>query len=141
MLDDSQPTSPGTPGSRRESPLLDEPPIDLVHLARQCQGVDGLEEELLGLFRRLAGGQAAQLSDPHMELGLKADAAHKLRGSALAIGAGRVARAAEAIEALAREAGGNAPSGERTAAAARAVAALQAAVVEAIAEIERLHGW
>jgi len=36
-----------------------------------------------------------------MRLELKANIAHKLRGSALAVGAGRVARAAEAIEAMA----------------------------------------
>jgi Hpt domain len=140
MLDDSQPPIPAAPASRRESPALDEPPIDLVHLARQCQGVEGLEEELLGLFRRLAGAEAARLSDPSMGLLLKANAAHKLRGSALAVGARRVARAAGTIEAFARESGGEPLTREQTAEAARAIAALEAAVAEAIAEIERLRG-
>ncbi len=88
--------SPDEALSRPGSPTFDEPPIDLVHLSRQCQGDQSLGEELLGLFRRLAGAEAARLSDP--KFALKAEVAHKLRGSALAIGAGRVARAAEAVE-------------------------------------------
>ena len=139
MVNDSLRTRPTKPLSRRESPMLDEPPIDLVHLARQCQGVEGLEEELLDLFRRLAGAEAARLSDPSMELEQKANAAHKLRGSALAVGAGRVARAAQEVEALPRAPSGAAPSAEQTAAAWRAIEALQTTVAEAIAEIERLR--
>ena len=95
-----------------------------------------MEEELLGLFRRLAAALIAQLSDPHMHLQLKADIAHKLRGSALAIGAARVARASEAIEEMARAARRGDNPGEEG--PPLAVSALQEAVSEAIAQIERL---
>ena len=123
--------SPAVTGSRQESPALGDPdsPIDFVHLARQCQGDPGLEEELLGLFTPLARSLAGQMSDPQVRLELKAMIAHKLRGSALAIGAGRVAGAAAAIEEMARSAGGDIPDEAQT----RAIAALQAAVAEAIA--------
>ena len=140
MLDDSRPTNPEKSApSVHESPVLDESPIDLVHLARQCQGAEGLEEELLGLFRRVAVAEAARLSDPSMGLGLKAEAAHRLRGSALAVGAGRVARAAGAIEALARAPGCDSASSERTGEVSGAIGVLQTAVAEAVAEIERLR--
>jgi HPt (histidine-containing phosphotransfer) domain-containing protein len=131
----------GAGSLRQEIPALSDhdPPIDLVHLARQSQGDPGLEQELLGLFAPLARSLALQLSDPQMRLELKANIAHKLRGSALAIGARRVAHAAEAIEATARSAGGEGPGEAETRAAALAIAGLQAAVAEAIAQIERLR--
>ncbi len=124
-----------------ESPVVGDhdPPIDLVHLARQCQGDRGLQAELLGLFRQVAGAEAEQLSDPGMGVKQKRDVAHKLRGSALTIGARRVARAAEAIEALAGSSEGEPRSGGTTAASV-AIRTLQAAVAEAIGEIERLRG-
>ncbi len=139
MLNNTGPESPEVTVPRRESPALGDRdrPIDLVHLARQCQGDPVLAEELLGLFKLHAASQAAQLSDPQIRLELKADVAHKLRGSALAIGAGQVARAAEAVEAMARSAGRGAASNEEQTRAA--VAALQANVAEAIAQIERLR--
>ncbi len=139
MLENAGAAGPVNTASRRESPVLgdQDAPIDLVHLARQCQGDPGLEEELLGLFGELARSLAAQMSDPQMRLELKANVAHKLRGSALAVGAGRVARAAEAIEAMARSAGGcDGPDEEQTRAA---IAALQATVAAAIAQIDRLR--
>ena len=142
MLENTWAASPAATGSRQESPALGDPdsPVDLVHLARQCQSDPGLEEELLGLFTPLARSLAAQISDPQMRLEPKANIAHKLRGSALAIGAGRVAVAAGAIEDIARSArGGDVPEEAQTRAAARAIAALQAAVAEAIAHIERLR--
>ena len=40
-----------------------DPPLDLVHLARQCLGDHELEAELLGLFRLQAPALMAQLSD------------------------------------------------------------------------------
>ena len=141
MLKNSGVNRPAGTVSAGESPVVGDhdPPIDLVHLARQCQGDAGLEAELLGLFRRLAGAEAARLSDPDMGLEQKGDIAHKLRGSALTIGAGRVARAAQAIEALAGPSDGE-PSSGRTEAASLAIRTLQAAVAEAIGEIERLRG-
>jgi HPt (histidine-containing phosphotransfer) domain-containing protein len=72
-------------------------PIDLVHLARQTMGDRELEKELLALFDR----QAAQIADRlrNAENGTaSADLAHKLKGSARAVGAGAVAAAAENYE-------------------------------------------
>jgi HPt (histidine-containing phosphotransfer) domain-containing protein len=76
-----------------------EPALDLVHLERQTDGDLALQQELLTLFDRqsasllaLSGSRAAAKRE-------RADAAHKLRGSALVVGAGAVARAAAAVEA------------------------------------------
>jgi HPt (histidine-containing phosphotransfer) domain-containing protein len=72
-------------------------PIDLVHLARQTMGDRALEAELLALFDR----QAAQIAE---QLGSapagpeSANLAHKLKGSARAVGATAVAAAAEHYE-------------------------------------------
>jgi HPt (histidine-containing phosphotransfer) domain-containing protein len=140
MLENAGAECPADVALRRESPALGDPPIDLVHLARQCQGDPGLEEELLCLFRALARKLAAQISDPQMSLELKAGVAHKLRGSALAIGARQVARAAGAIEELARAAGGGGGRDEEQTRASLAIAALQATVAAAIAQIDRLRG-
>ena len=122
--------------------LEPDPPLDLVHLARHCLGDHGLEDELLGLFRLQSLALAAQLSDPSLSsLESKANIAHKLRGSALAVGAGRVARAAGRIEEFAVAAGDSVRSGtDELVAMARATAALNSAVAEAVAEIERIRG-
>ena len=40
-----------------------DPPLDLVHLARQCLGDHELEAELLGMFRLQAPALTAQLAD------------------------------------------------------------------------------
>ncbi len=79
------------------------PAIDLVHLARQTLDDQSLEGELLRLFdrqsaeglQRLAGIADTDLTDC-------GDVAHKLRGSALAVGAWRVASAASDVENLCR---------------------------------------
>ena len=84
-------------------------PIDLVHLARQTMGDRALEVELLALFDR----QAAQISDKLAAslpgeasdaptFSCRADLAHKLKGSARAVGAHAVAAAAENYEHCAR---------------------------------------
>jgi HPt (histidine-containing phosphotransfer) domain-containing protein len=75
-----------------------EPAIDLVHLARQSDGDEALEAELLALFDRQAAHCAQRLADAGLPSRTRADIAHTLRGSALAIGAARVAAAAEALE-------------------------------------------
>jgi hypothetical protein len=112
-----------------------DPPLDLVHLARQCLGDHELEAELLGLFRLQARALTAQLSgSPILSLESKAKVAHTLRGSALAIGAGRVASAASRIEELASAAGDQGLAG------AHAIAALLSAVAEALTEIDRIQG-
>jgi HPt (histidine-containing phosphotransfer) domain-containing protein len=111
-----------------------DPPLDLVHLARQCLGDHELEAELLGLFRLQARGSTAELSDSRLlSLESKAKIAHRLRGSALAIGAGRVAEAAGRLEELAF-AGGDQGSAE-----ANATAELLSAVAEALAAIDRIR--
>jgi HPt (histidine-containing phosphotransfer) domain-containing protein len=118
------------------------PPLDLIHLARQCEGDRELEDELLGLFRLQSRALAAQVSEAlPASLESMAKSAHKLCGSALAIGAWRVAGAARGIEegALAVH-GRGPPSPKENAALARAIAALEASVDEAVAEIERILG-
>ena len=63
--------------------------LDLVHLAAQCQGDACLQDELLAQFRLQSAALCAQLSEPdRASLEAKAGVAHKLCGSALAIGAG-----------------------------------------------------
>ena len=112
-----------------------DPPLDLVHLARQCLGDHELEAELLQLFRQQAPVLMARLSgSPHLPLDAKAKIAHTLRGSALAVGAGRVADAARRIEELA------AAGGDQGSAEAHAIGALLFAVREAVTEIDRLRG-
>jgi hypothetical protein len=104
-------------------------------LARQCLGDHELEAELLGLFRLQVKALTAGLFDsPLVSLESRAKIAHRLRGSALAVGAGRVADAARRIEELA------AAGGDQRAVESRAVDSLLTAVAEAVAEIERLRG-
>jgi HPt (histidine-containing phosphotransfer) domain-containing protein len=70
--------------------------IDLDHLSRMTLGDCSLEREVLALF-----GRQAEILLLRMSAGsptAAAAAAHTLKGSALGIGAWRVARAAEAVE-------------------------------------------
>ena len=117
-----------------------DPPLDLVHLARQCLGDHELEAELLGLFRLQAPALTVQLADLS-SLESKAKIAHKLRGSALSVGAGRVARAAWRIEELASAAGPRPPGDAgQWLDEAGGIAALLFAVTEAVVEIDRILG-
>jgi HPt (histidine-containing phosphotransfer) domain-containing protein len=112
-----------------------DPPIDLVHLSRQCLGDPELEAELLAMFRLQARSSRAELSNSApLSVESKAKIAHRLRGSALAVGARRVARAAGRIEELALA------SGDQRAAEADATASLLSTVAEALAEIDRIRG-
>ncbi len=79
-------------------------PIDLVHLARQTMGDRALEVELLALFDRQAGQIAQRLGalDAGGVEAWRADLAHKLKGSARAVGAHAVATAADNYEHCAR---------------------------------------
>lgn len=73
----------------------DEPAIDLEHLGRMTMGDPALEREVLAMF----AAQASSLAD--RLIGIPPDAAtlaHTLKGSARAIGATRVAEAAEQME-------------------------------------------
>jgi HPt (histidine-containing phosphotransfer) domain-containing protein len=74
----------------------DDRPIDLVHLARTTLGDRSLEREVLQLFDRQSTLLIARMRTAAPN-GV-ATLAHTLKGSALGIGAWRVARAAEALE-------------------------------------------
>jgi HPt (histidine-containing phosphotransfer) domain-containing protein len=78
-------------------PGLDAPILDLGYLGAQAFGDRALERELLDLFeqqcRRLL--PAIEGRSPLITRG---DAAHTLKGAALAVGAGRIAALAATIE-------------------------------------------
>src|SRR5438552_18339352 len=80
------------------SPALapDDFPIDLLHLARMSMGDRSLEREVLQLFERQSTLLIARMRTAAPN-GV-ATLAHTLKGSALGIGAWRVARAAQALE-------------------------------------------
>jgi HPt (histidine-containing phosphotransfer) domain-containing protein len=111
-----------------------EPAIDLVHLARQTDGDDALEAELLAMFDRQAAKIIMKLSASEAPPRERADIAHKLRGSATAIGAWRVAKSAQDYENACESAthGGLEPSAS--------LAALISSVEEARAVIAALQG-
>ena len=107
-------------------PLVpDDGPIDLGHLARMTLDDDGLQREVLAMFAAQAAGLIDRLAARPPD---SAELAHTLKGSARAIGAFRVADAAEWLE--------TAMGDERD--AAQALAALDAAVAEARSTIDRL---
>ena len=103
----------------------DAGPIDLEHLRRMTLGDAGLEREVLGMFTRQAGRLAAALATVPPE---SSALVHTLKGSACAVGAMRVARAAAALEAAIRD--GRAP--------AQALGDLRDTVAEADATIAAL---
>lgn len=74
-------------------------PVDMAHLARYTLGDAALEREVLELFCTQSVSYLEQLraATSHKEW---CDAAHSLKGSARAVGAWRMARAAEYIETL-----------------------------------------
>ena len=111
----------------------EDPAIDLVHLARQTDGDDALEAELLEMFDRQSAKTMARFLAPDLSGRARADLAHRLRGSALAIGAWRVAQAALAVE---KE---NEALGEGAREAAATLEGLDAAVEEARASIAELR--
>ena len=98
--------------------------IDTQHLSRMTLGEQSLQREVLALFDR-----QADILLPRIRRGAPAVAAasaHTLKGSAVGIGAFRVARAAEAVEQA------------KDAAVAAAIDTLAAVLDEAKAEIARL---
>ncbi len=95
-------------------------PVDLVHLARQTFGSAELEREVLRLFVKQGGGLVRLIAAAE-DIRTRAEFAHRLKGSARAIGAGRVAGLAEALE--------TAPDGE--------AAGLAEDLAAAVDEVER----
>ncbi len=77
--------------------MLHPRPVDLVHLALQTQGNKDLETEVLRLFLHQSTVQIARISSATTSQACF-EAAHKLKGSARAIGASGVADCAEAVE-------------------------------------------
>jgi len=80
------------------APAKDEP-IDMSHLARYTFGDAVLEREVLGLFCTQSLSYLEQLRTAPTRIA-RYEAAHSLKGSARAVGAWRMARAAECVEAL-----------------------------------------
>jgi HPt (histidine-containing phosphotransfer) domain-containing protein len=106
------------------------PAIDLVHLARQTMDDSALEIELLEMFDRQAERIAAEFAQTdRSDTKTLADLAHRLRGSALAMGANRIAAAAQKLEDCCAIRGPDADS---------LIRALTVALDEARAEIRRL---
>ena len=114
--------------------------LDHVYLVRQCQGDLELAKELLGMFRVQSHEALAHFSGAgQTALESTADVAHKLRGSAMAVGAVRVSSAASAIEERALAACGQArPDADGLKALSLAIAMLEAEVLDATLEIDRL---
>jgi HPt (histidine-containing phosphotransfer) domain-containing protein len=83
------------------------PLIDLVHLSRQTLGDVALENELLRLFIVQAQQYGAWLEEDRApgDALKRADLTHRLKGSARAVGAFPLARAAEAYEEALRAGG------------------------------------
>ena len=71
--------------------------LDLEHLRRQTTGDRALERELLAMFETQCV-RLRLLIDAGNPLVQRADAAHKLKGSARAIGAWRLASLADRLE-------------------------------------------
>ena len=107
-------------------PLVpDDGPIDIAHLKRMTLGDAGLEREVLAMF----AGQAVRLIEALAVLPADAaEIAHTLNGSARAIGAFKVAEAAEAFEAALRDGGE----------ASEALAALRQAMAQARGAIDAM---
>jgi HPt (histidine-containing phosphotransfer) domain-containing protein len=103
----------------------DDGPIDIDHLRRMTLGDAGLEREVLAMFSAQAVSLIGTLATLSADTGAQA---HTLKGSARAIGAFRVADAAECLEAAIRN--GDDP--------AQALTELNDAVAQARAAIDAM---
>ena len=101
------------------------PLLDRAHLDAQTHGDAAFAHELLGLFRGQCRRLLPGILDGSAEAADRADRAHSLRGSALGVGAGQVARVSAEVEDRLRARTGDAP-----------VAALAATVAATLAEID-----
>ena len=75
----------------------DDGPIDIEHLLRMTLGDAGLEREVLAMFASQAVSLMRELAAPFSD---RQALVHTLKGSARAIGAFRVAEAAQFLEAV-----------------------------------------
>ena len=80
----------------------DDGPIDFEHLKRMTLDDAGLEQEVLAMFAAQAVGLMRSLATLPADAG---ELAHKLKGSARAIGAFGVAEAAARLEAVLADGG------------------------------------
>lgn len=86
-------------GSQEQFSLLRATrPIDLVHLARQCLGDEGLELEILRLFKTTMGVYQTRLAAATTPDDLKL-CLHSIKGAASGVGAWTIADIAKALEA------------------------------------------
>jgi HPt (histidine-containing phosphotransfer) domain-containing protein len=74
------------------------PTLDLVHLASQTGDDIALRREILALFIDQSPQLLSDIEDSASAPKIRADLAHKLKGSASAIGAFRLAAASETVE-------------------------------------------
>ncbi|TGE01887.1 Hpt domain-containing protein [Methylobacterium nonmethylotrophicum] len=72
--------------------------LDRAHLAQQTFGDDALAREVLALFSDQCARLVPGLFDPGLAPEARADLAHTLKGSALGVGATRVAALAGQLE-------------------------------------------
>ncbi|GJD53450.1 hypothetical protein OPKNFCMD_6225 [Methylobacterium crusticola] len=77
--------------------------LDRAHLARQTFGDADLAREVLGLFAEQCARLGPGIADPALDGRARADLAHTLKGSALGVGAARVAGLAARIEEALRD--------------------------------------
>jgi hypothetical protein len=116
-----------------ENSAMQIPALDFSHLNAQTQGDATLERQLLTLFRVQARQIIFDLQNRTFESAkVRADFAHLLRGSSLAIGATRVAAMAGAYETLV--------ASPDEGPAAIVLEALAKAVADACAAIDRRIG-
>ena len=73
-------------------------PIDLVHLARQCLGDEGLEQEVLRLFDTTIATYLGRLQQSATPEDIKLNI-HSIKGAAAGVGAFGIADIARAAEA------------------------------------------
>lgn len=79
-----------------------EPLLDREHLDRQTFGDADLAREVLGLFAGQCDRLLPGLAEPALAPEARADLAHTLKGSALGVGAARVAALAGRLESALR---------------------------------------
>lgn len=100
--------------------------FDRAHLAQQTFGDESLARELIGLFLGQCEQLVPAIADESRPARERADLAHTLKGSALAVGAKRVAARAGEVEDAFRS--GDAQAGAKVPALLEAVAQTRTAL-------------